>query len=186
MEDREIVALYWAREERAIRESERKYGRYCRRVAAGVLGDREDCEECVSDTWLAAWNAMPPHRPEKLAAFLGRLTRNLALNRWSSRSAEKRGGGQTALALEELAECLPAPNQVERQVEDMELARAINRFLAGLAPEPRRLFVRRYWYMASIREIADAYALGESKVKMSLSRTRKKLRKFLEEEGIDL
>ena len=186
MEDSQIVELYWARSERAIPETADKYGRYCFSIAFNVLHNREDSEECVNDTYLHAWNGMPEQRPNKLSAFLGRITRNLSLNRWDKYSAEKRGAGQADLALEELRECVPAPDCTERVVDDMALAELFNRFLASLTAENRRIFMRRYWYLSSIKEIAAEYGLSESKVKMSLLRSRNTLRLLLEKEGIDL
>ena len=127
MEDSAIVSLYWARDERALRASEEKYGNYCRTIARRILGDPEDADECVNDTWLGAWSSIPPHRPAVLSAFLGKLTRRISLNRWRDRTRDKRGGGELPLALDELAECIPAPrDNVERVVELMELARAID------------------------------------------------------------
>ena len=143
MEEKEIIDLYWARSEQAIRETDKKYGKFCFRIAYNILSDQGDSEECVNDTYLQTWNAIPPRRPNKLSAFLGRITRNLALNRYAMASAQKRGGGQMELAVEELAECIPDPNTVERQIEDRELADALNRFLAGLPEEARRIFLRR-------------------------------------------
>ena len=186
MEDSEIVALYWSRSEQALAESARKYGAYCRSVACRILDSPEDGEECVNDVWLRAWETIPPRRPDRLGAFLGRIARNLALNRLRQRSAEKRGGGEVPAALEELAECVPAAGGVEQALEDRELAALLNRFLAGLKPEARRLFVGRYWYLCPVRELAEEYGCGESKVKMSLLRTRKQLRQVLETEGVVL
>ena len=186
MEDNAIIDLYFARDEQAIAETDRKYGNYCYGIANRILSSREDCEETVSDTYYKTWNAIPPRRPNKLSAFLGRITRNLALNRYNRETARKRGGGQIALAAEELAECLPDPNTVERQIEDRALAELLNRFLAGLPGETRKIFLRRYWQLCSVKEIGALYGISESKVKMSLMRTRGKLKRFLEQEGIDL
>lgn len=186
MEEKEIIDLYWARSEQAIRETDKKYGKFCHSIAYNILSDHEDSKECVNDTYLHTWNAIPPRRPNKLSAFLGRITRNLALNRYERDTAQKRGGGQTVLALEELAECVPDPNTVERQVEDRALAELFNRFLADLPEESRKIFLRRYWQLCPVREIASFYGISESKVKMSLMRTRGKLKHFLEQEGIDL
>ena len=186
MEEKEIIDLYWARSETAIRETDKKYGKFCHSIAYNILCDHEDSEECVNDTYLQTWNAIPPRRPSKLSAFLGRITRNLALNRYERETAQKRGGGQVEPAVEELAECLPDPNTVERQVENKELAEALNRFLAGLPGEARKIFLRRYWQLCTVKEIAALYGISESKVKMSLMRTRGRLKRFLEQEGIDL
>lgn len=184
VQDHQIVQLYWDRAEDAIAQSEQKYGGYCYAIAQNLLGVREDSEECVSDTWLNAWQAMPPQRPARLAAFLGRITRNLALDRWRRTVAAKRGAGQTALLLEELAECLPAPGGAEDWLDERELTALLDRFLAGLAPQTRLIFLRRYWYGCPVRQIAADCGLTESKVKMTLLRTREKLRTVLEKEGI--
>ena len=198
MEDHEIVELFWRRDENAIAQAEAKYGRYCGSIAAGILRDRGDTDECLNDTWMNAWNAMPPHRPGFLKAFLGKITRNLALNLYEKKHAEKRGGGETALALDELAECVggvPGGNGtagVSGSVWDSEgspeegmvLTACLNRFLQSMKAEDRKIFVQRYWYMYSVKEIAGNLGLGESKVKMTLLRQREKLKKVLEEEGI--
>ena len=184
MEDSEIVSLFWKRSERAVAEAAGKYGAYCRGIALRVLGSAEDSEECVNDTWLRAWEAIPPQRPERLGAFLGKITRNLALNRLRQAGAEKRGGGQTAAALEELSDCLPAPGGVERSLEDRELAALLDRFLEGLRPEARRLFVLRYWYLYPVKELAQQLGHSESMVKMSLLRSRGRLKKLLEKEEL--
>lgn len=186
MDEKQIIELYWARSENAIAETAGKYGQFCHSIAYNILFDREDSEECVNDTYLHAWNAIPPRRPDRLGAFLGKITRNLALKRYEKKSAMKRGGGQVMLALDELAECIPDPNTVERRVDNKMLAEKLDAFLSQLNAESRRIFLRRYWNLSSVREIAAAYGITESKVKMSLMRTRGKLRSFLEQEGIDL
>ena len=186
MEDKQIIELYFARSEQAIAETDARYGLYCRSIASRILHDREDSEECVNDTWLRAWNTIPPQRPRKLAVFLGRITRNLALNRWEVDSAQKRGGGQVPLALEELRECLPASGAGTDPTETLVLTETLNRFLAALPKESRVIFLRRYWYLDSISEISRRMGLTESKVKMSLLRSREKLRSLLEKEGISL
>ncbi len=186
MDDTKIIDLYWARSELAITETSEKYGSYCRAVAFRVLRDHRDSEECVNDTWLGAWNAMPPQRPAVLSTFLGRITRNLALDRRRQSRAKKRGGGEVTVALEELQECVPAPGGVEAAVDDMALADALSRFLLSLPQEPQKFFVQRYWYLCSIREIAQSCGAGAGKVKMSLHRSRQDLQKFLQKEGIAL
>lgn len=186
MEDNQIVDLYWARSENAISETERKYGRYCHYIAYNILHSDEDSEECVNDTYLNAWNAMPDKQPSRLAAFLGTITRNLALKRWERYNAEKRGSGQVMLALDELQECVPATNNENQIVDDLVLAEVFNRFLASLPKEKRKIFMRRYWYLSPVAEIAENYSISESKVKMSLLRTRNELKLVLEKEGIDL
>ena len=186
MEDNQIVDLYWARSENAISETADKYSRYCHSIAYNILHSNEDSEECVNDTYLNAWNAMPDQRPSRLAAFLGKITRNLALKRWDWYNAEKRGSGQVMLVLEELQECIPAADHADQIVDNMVLADVFNRFLASLSQEKRIIFMRRYWYLCPVAEIAQDYSISKSKVKMSLHRTRKQLKLFLEKEGIDL
>lgn len=186
MDDLQIIELYWARSETAIAETAHKYGPYCRSIARRILRSEEDSEECVNDTYWKAWEAMPPQRPRQLRTFLGRITRNLALNRWEKTAAEKRGGGQVPLALEELTECVPAPDSVERAVDDMALTQLLNEFLGGLSAETRRIFLRRYWYFCSVKEIAADFGISESKVKTTLFRTRNRLKQHLEKEGVML
>ena len=148
MEDTQIVDLYWARSEKAISETSDKYGRYCYSIAYNILHSDEDSEECVNDTYLNAWNAMPDQRPGKLRVFLGRITRNLSLKRWEKYAAEKRGAGQVTLVLDELQDCIPATNNTDHIVDDIVLADVLNRFLASLTAEKRKIFMRRYWYLA--------------------------------------
>ena len=186
MDDSKIIELYWHRSENAIAETASKYGRYCHCIAYNILHNSEDSEECVSDTYLKAWNSMPPQRPNKLSVFLGKITRNLSLNRLENYGAKKRGEGQVPLVLEELSECVPSAFSTEKAVDNILLTEALNRFLAGLSPESRKLFMRRYWYMSTIKEIAADYHMGESKVKVTLFRLRCELRKALEKEGIVL
>ena len=183
MEDGQILDLYWSRDQRAIRETDGKYGKLLHGIAWNLLRSREDSEECVNDTYLRAWEAIPPARPGAFRAWLGRITRNLSLDRWKSRGAEKRGGG-AELLLGELEDCLPAPGGTERAVEDRELAELLNVFLQSLTREGRAMFLRRYWYGESVAEVAAALGCGEGKVKSSLFRSRKALREFLEREGI--
>lgn len=184
MDDRQIIALYNERSEAALSETAKKYGRYCRSIAYNILSNEEDCEECVNDTWLKAWEAIPPQCPDSLPAFLGRITRNLALNRYKHNTREKRGGGQTPLVLEELADCIPGGSNAETAAEEALLVDVLNRFLEGLPVQKRKIFLRRYWYMSSVKEIAADFGLSESNVKMTLLRTRSKLKQTLEKEGI--
>ena len=186
MEDAAIVELYWQRQERAIAETKTKYGTYCQTIARRILIDARDAEECVNDTYFGAWNAMPPHRPASLSTFLGKITRNLSLKKWRARSAAKRGSGEVALSLDELQDCVGSSSSVEEHVEAEELARIIDVFLAGLGAEDRRMFVCRYWHFDSIGEIAQRFGFSQSKVKMSLKRTRDKLAIYLEQEGVNL
>lgn len=186
MKDAEIIDLYWQRSEQAIAESEKSYGRYCRSVALGILRDREDCDECVNDTWLRAWNAMPPKRPDRLAVFLGTITRNLSLDKWKRKNAAKRGGGDMESALDELAECIPAAYSLEDAVEAAELERVINAFLHTLSEQDCNVFLRRYWYVEEYERIARRYHMNLNTVKTSLFRTRNKLKAYLEREGVIL
>ena len=186
MEDKTIIELFWRRDEEAIRASQAKYGPYCLHIAAGILADRQDAEECVSDTWLRSWNAMPPHRPGCLRLFLGKITRGLACDRVRAQHAWKRGGGAYVEALEELAECLPAAQGTEQAVEARELERTVNAFLRTLPEQACNVFLRRYWYAESLEDIAGRYGMNVNTVKTSLYRTRQKLKNHLEKEGIIL
>lgn len=186
MDDKQIVDLYWERSEAAISETDKKYGSYFRYIADNILHNHEDAEECVNDTYLRAWNTMPPKRPNRLATFLGKITRNLSLNKYETRNAEKRGGGQIPCILEELQTCIPSGEDVAQIAEDRAVVEAINIFLATLSAESRKIFVRRYWYMSSVRDIATEYGISESKVKVTLFRTRNALKTHLEKEGIML
>ena len=186
MEDSAIIDLYWAREEQALTETNSKYGGMCRTIAFNILHDWEDTEECVNDTWLRAWNAMPPQRPGVLSAFLSRITRNLSLDRYKAARAVKRGGGQMALALEELGDCVPAAGSVEETIELRELSKLLDGFLRELPEKEACVFLRRYWYVDSTREIAQRYEMAEGSVKSMLHRLRRKLRERLEKEGVAL
>ncbi|MDR0425530.1 MAG: sigma-70 family RNA polymerase sigma factor [Clostridiales Family XIII bacterium] len=179
MDDQAIIELFWQRSEDALAEVSARFGRYCRTIAVNILHSVEDADECVSDTWLRAWNAMPPARPNKLAAFLGRITRNLALDRYEAMRAQKRGGGEMELALEELAD-LAAPEKAG----EGEISHAINAFLRSEAPEHRNIFLKRYLCLYSIKEIAAEYGYSESKVKSLLLRVRNRLKIELESEGL--
>ena len=181
MEDKQIVDLYWSRSEDAIRETEKKYGSYCRKIAMNILSNELDAEECVNDTYLKAWEAMPPHRPERLSTFLGRITRNLSLNRYARDRAQKRAP-LVETVYEELAELIP--DGEDTPSDSAELSAAINGFLATLSPKNRIIFVQRYWYLCPIKEIAQNRALSEGAVKVSLCRTREKFREYLKKEGI--
>ena len=184
MEDSAIVTLYWQRSEQAIAESDTKYGPYCGHIAYGLLQNSEDTQECVSDTWLAAWNAMPPHRPERLSGFLGKLTRRISLKRWEAARAQKRFGDETALALEELSQCVDGSGDVQQGLEATELAARINDFVLALPQAERRVFLCRYWYLDSVAEIAIRFGFSTSKVKSMLYRIRQQLRQTLEQEGL--
>ena len=183
MNDLEIVNLYWARDERAIRETAQKYSAYCFCIARNILNDVQYAEECAADTWMAAWNGIPPARPGQLSAYLGRITRNLSLKRWRAGRALKRGGDRVELALDELAECVPAGGGVESALDERMLAEAVQRFLGALSDPERRVFVCRYWYLDSIAEICQRSGFSQSKVKSMLHRLRRRLRTHLEGEG---
>lgn len=183
MEDEKIVALYWDRQEQAIDETRVKYGSYCRRIALSILSDEQDALECENDTYLAAWNAIPPHRPKVLSTFLGKLTRRISLDRLKTRHAQKRGGDIPPLSFDELAQCIPDGRSLSDTLETKELAGSISAFLRTIPLRDRQVFVRRYWFCDSIAEIAAQSGWSESKVKMNLLRTREKLRQFLRKEG---
>ena len=184
MEDETIIDLYFAREERAIAETGKKYGGYCRSIAFNILRSHEDTEECVSDTWLHTWNAIPPARPGCLRAFVGRITRNLSFTRWEAARAQKRGGGQTELLLSELADCLPGGERPEAQLDAQAVTLTIELFLQAQTRENRQLFLRRYYYGDSVRRLSGLFGLTENTVKSRLFRLRAGLRDALLKEGI--
>lgn len=184
MDDQMIIELYWQRSEEAIGASDAKYGSYCRSIAYNILNNVQDTEECVNDTWLRSWNAMPPQRPAVLSAFFGKITRNLSLDRWRHNTADKRGGGGTELALEELAHCVP--HRSGDMTDDLVLTECLNRFLRSLPKKKCRIFLRRYWYLSSVEEIAADYGMTRNGVASLLRRTRLELKKHLEREGIVL
>ena len=185
MQDQQIVELYWARDERAITETDKKYGRYCHYIAYHILDSDEDAKEIVNDTYLKTWNTLPPHRPDPLKPYLGTISRQLSLNRYEAQHAQKRHG-PVSLALDELSECIPDANGGTDIGESVALSDALSRFLRALPQRTRVMFVRRYFYMSSIAEIATEFALKESAVTMLMLRTRKKLSQFLKKEGFDL
>lgn len=184
VKDAEILDLYWARDERALAETQRSYGGYCYSIALRILNDREDSDECVNDTWLRAWNVIPPKRPDKLNLFLGTITRNMAVDRLRGRNTVKRGGGEVMLALDELEECIPDAHSTEAAVEAAELQKLLNAFLHTLPERECNVFLRRYWYVEAYEEIAGRYDMKLNTVKTSLFRTRSKLKAYLEKEGI--
>ena len=179
--DEEIVNLYFDRSEEAIAACQVKYGKSCHTVAYNILRSDEDAEECVNDTWLRAWNSIPPERPTRLGAWLSTVTRRLALTRYEKKTAARRNGGMEA-SLEELSECVTAGSLTI--ADEVALSEAINGFLASLPTRTRMIFMRKYWYMDSIADIAKALGMGESAVKVTLHRTREKFRKHLAKEGI--
>lgn len=185
MEDTQIIGLFWARDPDAIPAASEKYGHYCAAIARNILCNQEDEEECINDTWLHAWNAMPPHRPQVLRTFLGKLTRNLSLKRLEMRNAQKRGGGDTAV-WEELSELVSGRDEPTDEVLTRELAAAIDGFLSTLSREQRSLFLRRYWYYDSVTELAKRFGMSTNRVSVTLHRIREKLKAYLTERGYDL
>lgn len=183
MEDSQIIGLYFARDEDAVDRTEEKYGPYCFRLARSILGSDQDAEEVVSDTYLQAWNAIPPAKPRVLRLYLARITRNLAFSRWRAQTAEKRGGGQLGLVLEELDECIPGGTCPEEALEGKELASSIRSFLNSLPSGERVMFLRRYFYAQTVEEIASQLGRNPESVRKSLYRTRKKLQQYLRKEG---
>ena len=179
-----IIDLYWKRNEQAISLTQEKYGRYCNAVAFNILGNPEDADECEHDTYLAAWNAIPPDNPSSLRAYLAKITRNLSITLLRSRSAQKRGGGEATLSLQELEGCIPSSRGFDEEMDARHLAELLNQFLRQLPEDERNVFVCRYWRCDSVASIAKQYSFGESKVKMMLLRTRTNLRKYLEKEGV--
>jgi RNA polymerase sigma-70 factor (ECF subfamily) len=183
MEDRAIVALFFARDGDAVAEVQSAYGRYCHAVAKNITGSDEDAEECVSDALLAAWNSIPPMRPESLRGYLGKLTRNIAINRWEKSRAAKRGGGEADAVLDELEDVFGTVESAEDEAMRHALTEAIDAFLASLDEERRALFVRRYWYAESVGEIAARFGIRENTASQILRRIRKKLKEYLTREG---
>lgn len=181
--DYELIRLYQSRSEDAITASQARYGAYCHKIACSVLGNEEDAAECVNDVWLKAWNSIPQAAPEDLRAWFARLTRSLAIDRWRREHSEKRGGGELPLCLDELAECLPAAEDVESSLERKELAELLRDFVASLDPPRKKVFVCRYWYFDTVPEIAERFGFTRSKVASMLHRTRKQLKAYLKECG---
>lgn len=183
MEDEKIIDLFFAREEGAITAVRDRYGGYCAQVARKVLEEEEDVEEVLNDTWLKAWNSIPPNRPQNLKLYLARIARNLSFDRFRGRLRDKRGGGEAALALHELSECIPAPGQPGERLEAEQLERAVNAFLGTLPRRDRQVFLLRYFYVETTEEIGKRLGIRPALVRTSLSRTRKKLKAYLIKEG---
>lgn len=184
MNDAQIIDLYFARSEQAIRETDVKYGSYCYKIAYGILGSREDSEESVSDTWFSAWKTIPPARPTKFSTFLGKLTRNISIDRWRRSTAKKRGGGEMDIALEELEDCVSGGQSLEDALARKEAAACVNRFLSSLSVDERKVFLCRYWYVNSLNDIAGMTGFSVGKIKSMLFRLRKRLSDQLAEEGL--
>ena len=183
MEDERIVALYWERSEDAIWQTQSKYDNYCMGIAGRILSNHEDARECVNDTYLAAWDAIPPQRPAVLSTFLGKLTRRISIDRWRALTADKRGGSAVTVALEELEMCIPGGTDPVKEVEAKELAEAISGFLRTLPYIQRKVFLMRYFEMADLTQIQEKFQISNSKAKSMLHRSRKKLKAYLQEEG---
>ncbi|MCL2084196.1 MAG: sigma-70 family RNA polymerase sigma factor [Oscillospiraceae bacterium] len=184
MDDNIIIDLFWQRTETAIAEVSQKYAGYCHSIAYRILQSSEDADECVNDTWLRAWNAIPPARPNRLSAFLGKITRNLSLNRYEKSNAGKRGGGVMEIALSELEDCIPDRMSVEGEIEGNRITEMIDRFLDAMPKQSRDVFVQRYWYLSTIADISADLGIGENSVKSILFRARAKLKQLLEKEGV--
>lgn len=185
MDDKRIIDLYWERDEAAIRETSLKYGRLCAYIVKNILASREDCEECLNDTYLAVWNVIPVQRPSRFSAFVGRIARNLALKKYEYITAAKRNPA-AVLSLEELGDCVSGTVEVESEIESRRIESAINDFLWQQGEEKRNVFIRRYWYFDSIEGISRLTGFSQSKVKSMLFEMRRKLREHLESEGIEV
>lgn len=185
MEDDLIIGLYWAREENAIQETKQKYGRLCMHIARNILASREDQEECINDTYFTLWNRIPAERPSRFAVFVSRITRNLALKKYAYVTAAKRNP-QMVTSMEELGDCVSGRESVESELEAKQIQRAINSFLWQLEEEKRVIFIRRYWYFDSIAQISQSTGFSQSKIKSMLYELRKKLRIYLESEGVSI
>ena len=185
MHDTEIIEMYWNRDERAIAESDVHYGAYCRRIAVNILSSREDAEECVNDTWHRTWESIPPQWPVSLAAYFGRIIRNLSISRYRANRAKKRFDGMESL-LSELDDCIPSRESVTQAVERKLLAEIIDRWLAGLGADDRVLFLRRYWFGDAVNALAKECGVTQNKMAQRMMRLRKDLKQILEREGIDV
>ncbi len=183
LEDKEIVALFFDRDERAIRESENKYGPHCLAVANGILHSEADSDECVNDTWLRLWNSIPPERPRSLKAYVSKITRNLALSKYQKRTADKRGGGEMAAVYEEVGEFIADTSSVETEQQRREFVLSLNRFLSSLSQRDKSVFLRRYYFSQSVKHIANVHSISEKNTLTILSRVRKKLKTHLGKEG---
>lgn len=182
MKDEEIINLYWKRQEKAIYETDKKYGRYCNKISFNILQNEEESKECVNDTYLKTWNSIPPQRPNILKAYIGKITRNLAINQYEKKKSKKRNY-TLEIALEELNECISS-NNVEKEFDNNELINALNNFLSVLSTDKRKIFLERYWYLYSIKEISLKNEISESNAKAILLRIRKQLKNYLKEGGL--
>ena len=186
MNDSEIIDLYFAREERAISETDKKYGPYCRNISYNILESREDSEECTNDTYMKLWSVIPPQKPLRFRAFIASVVRSIALNMVRRSSAGKRGGGNAQLVFDEIAECIADNDTVESKLDEKELIKALNGFLASCGGEKQMIFMKRYYHFRSVSQIAEEMHISEDKVKQTLHRTREKLRTYLKKEGIEI
>ena len=186
MEDRKIIELYNRRDEHAIVETAEKYGAYCFSIALNILANEQDSEECVNDTWVKVWDSIPPNAPEHLKLFLARITRNLAFDRFKTKSRQRRGGGEITVALHEISEFLPAKDSAETEEQEKKFMESVNRFLRTLPERDCNIFIKRYFHTESTRDIAKRYGLSEGNVQKILFRTRQKLKKHLESEGYSI
>ncbi len=183
--DQAIIQLYWERDESAITETDLAYGAYCRTISGTILGNKEDAEECVNDTYLQTWNTLPPKKPESLSAYLGRICRNLSINCVRKKTTKKRGCGEWTASLEELCECVSGSDDPEEAVDSTELAASLERFVRALPDREQNLFLRRYYYLQPIAEAAEGCGINENTAKVTLHRIRKKLKVHLKKEGFD-
>ena len=183
MEDAKIIALFWERNEQAVKETDAAYGRRLYVLSNNILNNPEDAEESVNDTYLDTWNSIPPHRPNSLSLFLGKITRRISIDLYRRKNAQKRGSGEIPLVLDELYQCVADETDVEREFEKRHLVQVINAFVKFLPRNEQKVFICRYWYMDSIQSISERFGYSESKVKSMLYRTREKLREALRKEG---
>ena len=183
MQDSQIVALYWDRDEAAIDQTDKKYGRYLAKIAYNILSDQEDSKESVNDTYLAAWDSMPPHKPQVLSTYLGKLTRRISIDLFRKKNSQKRSGGEYALSLQELEDCISGGNTTEQALDMQLLSEAIAQYLRTVTKEARNVFIGRYYYLDSVKEISAYCHISESKAKILLYRTRQGLWEFLQKEG---
>ncbi|MBR2877189.1 MAG: sigma-70 family RNA polymerase sigma factor [Clostridia bacterium] len=186
MKDKDIVNLYLQRNKNAINETDLKYGRYCKTIARNILGNSEDAEECVNDTYLHTWNSIPPKKPKALSTYLGKITRNLSFDKFRYNNAEKRGGGEIKLVLDELEECVSGNESVENELNKQHLINEINSFLNTIPKESCDIFLCRYWYVMSVCDIAKQFGITENNTSVILNRTRNKLKAYLIERGFEL
>ena len=188
MEDGKIIELYFCRSERALLETENKYGKLCRSISYNILNNTEDCGEVVNDAYMKLWNTIPPERPQNFLAYISKITRNLSINAYYKKKTQKRGGGEMDVIYDELEECISDSYDIEEKVirdeRKKEIERMLNSFLKTLDEENRNIFIRRYCFADSVRDIAERYNKAEGSVKSMLYRDRQKLKRFLEKEGV--